>query len=394
MPGLWIEMNFDINDTDDRKVKQEARAWKAFVDTNYTTARNQIVSRLTKGFLGDQVSARHLINTLKDHPLLGADDGDFILGEDGYYADTEWSFNRKSDFVELALLVDFLRMFTPIEPGETPEVSSYSLKHTAERFLRPHCSYVTNGRLIWAAAALGLPMVEQEGGLNLLIGVSEREHDYVKWMVTPGGTKPQGHQHCPAGFTHLQTALAQCVEGEPVIGRWDRPEPAIEDFPFHEWLVQQADRHDVVGSLSRNYSAGIKDSDHRTARTPNELLEILMEVSASYDVVDAAKMAIVEWARVSPPSQRDDMSIRTASISSSRADGPDWGAGSGTIERHEFLCPCGEGKVIEENDRTPGFRDHDLWISCVKCIEEWRFVPGLSFAGWRLEPKLTAVDAN
>lgn len=67
--------------------------------------------------------------------------------------------NGSSDFIKLALLTD-LRMFTPTAPGETPEVSSYSLKHPAEKFLRPRCSYVTNGRLTWAAAALDLPMVE------------------------------------------------------------------------------------------------------------------------------------------------------------------------------------------------------------------------------------------
>jgi len=228
MPGLEIEMNSNNSDRD-RKIKQDTRAWAEFVGTNYTTALRQAESPLVQGFLGERVSARQLINTLNDHPLIGADEGEFVLGEAGYYADTSWSFSRVRDFIELALLIDFLRMFTPVAPGETHAVSSYSLKHTAEKFLRPHCSYVSNGRLIWAAAALGLPMVEQDGGLNLLIGVSEREHDYVRRMVD-GNTKPQGHQHRPDGLTHLQTALEQCAAGELVLGRWERPEPSTEIF--------------------------------------------------------------------------------------------------------------------------------------------------------------------
>ncbi|TDD36823.1 hypothetical protein E1287_09860 [Actinomadura sp. KC06] len=78
-------------------------------------------------------------------------------------------------------------MFTPISGTATPEVNSYSLKHTAEWFLSPHSSNVSNGRVIWAAAVLGLRIADPDGaGPNLLIGVSEREHDYVRRMVGPG----------------------------------------------------------------------------------------------------------------------------------------------------------------------------------------------------------------
>lgn len=393
MPGLEIEMNSNNNDARDRKIKQDTRAWAELTGTNYTTALRQTESPLVQGFLGERVSARQLINTLNDHPLIGADDGEFVLGEAGFYADTQWSFNRNSDFIELALLIDFLRMFTPIAPGKTPAVSSYSLKHTAENFLPSPCRYVPNGRLIWAAAALGLVMAEQEGGLNLMIGVSEREHDYVKRMVRSGHEKPQGNHYRPAGYTHLQTALEQCAAGEAVLGRWERPEPATEVFPFHEWLMQQAGRDDVVGNFASDYYAGIQSSEHRIARTPNELLDILKEIPTSPEAYKSAERAIVEWARVSLPSQREDMSIRTATISSSEDETPGWGAGSGTIELHEYLCPCGDGKVIEEHDNIPGFREHDVQINCDKCSEEWDFVPGLSVRGWRLEPKPNG-DAN
>lgn len=387
MPGLWIEMNSNNNTSRDRNFTQDTRAWKEFVGTNYTTAWRQTDSPLASGFLGDRVSARRLINTLKNHELIGDGGGDFILGEDGFYGDSPWSFNGHSDFVEMALIVDFLRMFTRIAPGEIPAVSSYELKHTAENFLKPHCSYVSNGRLIWAAAMLDLPMQEQDGGLNLMIGVSVLEHDYVKGMFNLGSTRPQGHHHRPDGFTHLQAALEQCAAGKPDIGRWERPEPSAEVFPFHEWLVQQAGRGDVVGDVAGDYKESVNSSLHGIARTPNDWLEILGAVTAWSWMLPTAEEAIIEWARVSRPSQRVGMRIRTAPINSSRNDTQGWGAGSGVIERYESLCPCGQGKVVEENDRTPGFRDHDHWISCDTCRGEWRFVPGQSVSGWRLEPQ-------
>lgn len=284
-------------------------------------------------------------------------------------------------------------MFTAVAPGETPAVSSYSLKHTAEKFLQPHCSYVSNGRLIWAAAALGLPMAEQDGGLNLMIGVSEREHEYVKRMVSPGNTKPQGRQHRPAGYTYLQTALEQCASGETVMGRWFRPAVSTETFPFHDWLILQADRKDAVGDVASDYYAGIHGSHHRIARTANDWLDILKEVPSSYEAYEAAEDAIVEWVRIATPSERGNTSIRTARITSSKDETPGWGAGSGTIERYAYLCPCGEGKIIEEHDNTPGFREHGHWISCEKCRAEWRFVDGLSAREWRLEP-VTNGDAT
>jgi ribosomal protein S27AE len=388
MPGLEIEMNSNNNDARDRKIKQDTRAWAELTGTKYTTALRQTESQLTQGFLGERVSARHLINILDDHPLIGADGGEWVLGEAGFYADKQWSFNGTSDFVELALLTDFLRMFTPVAPGETPAVDSYSLKHTAENFLKPHCSYVTNGRLIWAAAALGLPLVEQrDGGPNLLIGVSEREHDYVRRMVTGNNNAPRGHQHRPAGLTHLQTALEQCAAGGPVPDRWERPEPSTETFPFHEWLMLQADRDDVVGDLAGDYFAGVQGSDHRIAATAQELLDILGELSASSGAFESAVEAITEWARIAPPELRGDVSIRTEQVTSNEEDAPGWGAGAGTIERHEYLCPCGRGFIVEEHDNIPGFREHDVRIACGKCSQTWRIVPGTSVRNWRVEPK-------
>ena len=59
----------------------------------------------------------------------------------------------ETDLIKMALIMDMLRMFTPIAGNTTPELSSCSLKHIAENFLSPRCSYASNGRLIWAPAA-------------------------------------------------------------------------------------------------------------------------------------------------------------------------------------------------------------------------------------------------
>jgi hypothetical protein len=220
-----------------------------------------------------------------------------------------------------------------------------------------------------------------------LVGVSEHEHDYVKRVLGRGLTQPRGHHHRPAGFTHLKTALEQCAAGEPVVGRWERPEPSTEIYPFHDWLVLQAGRGDVVGDLAHEYSAGIQDSDHRIAETAQDLMDILGEVRAMPEAFQSAEEAITEWAGIAPPELRGDRSLRTGKVMSNEEPTSGWGAGPGTIERHEFLCPCGQGLIIEEHDNTPGFREHDVLISCDNCRQAWHVVPGRAVRDWRVEPK-------
>ena len=81
---------------------------------------------------------------------------------------------------------------------------------------------------------------------------------------------------------------------------------------------------------------------------------------------------------VSPRSYRAD---RRGFVRTSR-----WGAGAGTTERYDYRCPCGDGKIIEDHDNIPGFREHDVWIACEKCRAEWRFVERRGVRGWALEP--------
>jgi hypothetical protein len=372
------------NTTSSRAHQQDAHAWAAFTGSNYTSALRQMRSPLAQGLLGPRVSARRLISALTDHELIGARGGASRLGEHGVRSDSPWRFNNETDYIQLALITDMLRMFTPTSSSQAPEVGSYSLKHTAERFLSPHVSYVTNGRLIWAAAALGLPIADPGGdGPNLLIAVSERQHDYVHRMTGSDHTRrPQAPHYRPAGYEFLRDALERATADEYPTESWTQSETVTEPAPFHDWLVQQVGRDDVVGDLARDYSAGVRESEHRVARTADDLLAIFQEVSHSPAAYDGLVISIAEWMRTEP----SPALIRTVPISTDEHNHGGWGAGVGTVERYEFQCPCGAGIIIEEHDNIPGFREHDVWIDCNKCRTEWRFVTGRSTRSWGLEP--------
>lgn len=375
-------MSTDNHDLD-RASQQDARAWSTFTATKYTAAKRQISSPLAQGFLGDRVSARDLIAVLEAHPLVGADDDGPILGDNGYNADAPWRFNGQTDYIELALVIDMLRMFTPTTEADAA-VSSYRLKHTAEKLLDPHCSYVSNGRLIWAAAALGLPLVETEhGGPNLLVGISEAEHDYVR-QLTDTSTPPQAHHNRPAGLPHLQDALARIAAGKPAPPRWVPLFSVPVSAPFHDWLSAQANRDDPVGDIARDYRAGIDYNQHGPAVAPDHLLTILLDAAASSAAYDAGVRAIAEWFAATPNAKP----VRTKFVSRTSHEVGGFGAaeGAGDIEKVTYLCPCGAGEVIEDHDNIPGARDHDVSLRCDKCRNEWEFAPGRSVRDWGLVP--------
>lgn len=246
------------------------------------------------------------------------------------------AFNGETDFIELALITEMLRMFTPITGSTAPNVGSHSLKHTAKWCLSPHCSYVSNGRLIWAAAALGLPIADPDGdGPNLLIGVSEREHDYVRRMVGPRQTPPRADHYRPAGYEHLQARLAQAAAGEAITDGWVRPTPMDEPAQFHDWLSLQVGRTGVIGDLAGDCLAGVRDSDHRVARTPDELLAIFHEVSHSPEAYDADASAIADWMRTEPSSAP----VRTELVGGDAYDHDGWRFADGRGVRGWGLGP-------------------------------------------------------
>ena len=151
--------------------------------------------------------------------------------------------------------------------------------------------------------------------------------------------------------------------------------------PFHDWLTAQADRNDPVGDSARDYTAGVSDSYHPVARTPDDLLSILHDVSPSPAAYDAGMAAIAEWFACSPTAEP----VRTKlSVATPRGGG--YGERSGDTELLRFRCPCGDSQIIEEHDNIPGFRNHDVSISCDKCRTEWDFAPGRSVRDWGLVP--------
>lgn len=46
-----------------------------------------------------------------------------------------------------------------------------------------------------------------------------------------------------------------------------------------------------------------------------------------------------------------------------------YGAGSGSVSKDVYECPCGKGEVIYEKDNIPGFRDSDLFVTCKECAD-------------------------
>ncbi|MDT8719703.1 hypothetical protein IAI10_24000 [Clostridium sp. 19966] len=56
-------------------------------------------------------------------------------------------------------------------------------------------------------------------------------------------------------------------------------------------------------------------------------------------------------------------------------------------ERYEYECPCGNGKIIEMHDNTPGFRDHGVFISCKDCENKYRLDTSKGVRNWDIVEK-------
>ena len=63
------------------------------------------------------------------------------------------------------------------------------------------------------------------------------------------------------------------------------------------------------------------------------------------------------------------------------------GAGEGTTEYYEYECPCGEGRIVEEHDNIPGFREHDVSLLCAKCRKAYVIDTSLGIRNWRIVRK-------
>ena len=66
---------------------------------------------------------------------------------------------------------------------------------------------------------------------------------------------------------------------------------------------------------------------------------------------------------------------------------PGYGAGCGDTEWYEYECPCGKGRIIEEHDNIPGFREHDVYIECDVCREKYTLDLSNGVRYWKLVEK-------
>lgn len=79
--------------------------------------------------------------------------------------------------------------------------------------------------------------------------------------------------------------------------------------------------------------------------------------------------------------------MKTKLIYSNQEEHSGYGAGSGDTERYEYECACGKGKIIEEHDNIPGFRDHSVYINCDECNEIYDLDTSSGVRGWELKKK-------
>ncbi|EOJ58854.1 hypothetical protein AAH972_13180 [Enterococcus faecalis] len=79
--------------------------------------------------------------------------------------------------------------------------------------------------------------------------------------------------------------------------------------------------------------------------------------------------------------------MRTKLIFSNEESHTGYGAGSGDVERYEYECPCTKGKVIEEHDNIPGFRDHSVYMFCDECKENYEIDTSNGVRRWELKKR-------
>lgn len=66
---------------------------------------------------------------------------------------------------------------------------------------------------------------------------------------------------------------------------------------------------------------------------------------------------------------------------------PGYGAGEGTTEYYEYECPCGKGKIVEEHDNIPGFREHNVYLLCEECRKFYTLDTSSGIRDWRIVQK-------
>ncbi|MCC3291259.1 hypothetical protein [Arthrobacter sp. zg-Y1110] len=309
-----------------REHQRDARAWSKFSGLNYTTCLRQMMHPLAQGILGQRVSARSLITALTkkgliseraesyhQHSASNAASRVTTLGESGLLkADKDPLHVSSPDaYLEVVLSTELLRAFDLVG-GPQDDSHSYVLKHVAEEFFRDRLgsfSYISNGKMIWAAAVLDLPMRSSAvDSSNALFGLDPLQVHYLQRMLR--GPAPKAHHHRPPGLIHLAKMLERFASAEEIPVRWD-PQDALHEArttPFHEWVIEQCnpegDGTPEGGTRQRlafDYWHGVRGSDHPVAKSPEHLLEILDGMGAGYLAISEAENIAVAWNQLQRP---------------------------------------------------------------------------------------------
>lgn len=322
MPRNEIELSDSI--TRDPAIKRDAKAWRDAAGVNYTEALRLIEEPLHQGILGDRIVIRDLLRTLDEDPLLGRDGYAGKFGRNGLHADIAMRDELSEEVLrEVLLSAEALRMFShskTLAPGGTPPiaaagipfdtslidmysrewVSSYEMKHTVEFLLGPIDPYISNGSVILAATMIGLPIVRfDESSPNVSIGVHRSEHDHLRRLLD--GDDLRSDHNLPPGYARLHAVLERAAAGESFERELAIPlTPKKPDSAFHDWLVAQGDRPDMLGRMARDYAESVSLSDHRTVDSPDDLLVLMKTLHSHADFDRAAEQLADEYRALAP----------------------------------------------------------------------------------------------
>lgn len=286
-------------------ITRDAKAWRDAAGVSYTEALRLIEDPLLQGILGDRIVVRDLLRVLDEHPQIGSNHLDSVLGRRGFGASTPMLDDLDADLLRGVILsIEFLRMFSAPSARElaTRETwkGSYHLKHQAEEFLASTVGgYVDNGTMIWAAAALGLPLRYNDGDLeapNFDIAIPTTELKWLRLGTNHRLGERRGEHFMPPGYARLKAVINLAKKVEPIDSALTTPLATREAYsPFHQWLSAQLRRGGDVGRFARGYLAGVEDSDHRPARTADDLEEIMSRLDCNYEARMAGRALLAEW---------------------------------------------------------------------------------------------------
>ncbi len=76
--------------------------------------------------------------------------------------------------------------------------------------------------------------------------------------------------------------------------------------------------------------------------------------------------------------------MRTELIEENYEDEVGFGPNKGDTEEYIYKCPCGKGKIVEEHENIPGFRDHSVMLYCPECEKKYILDTSKGVRNWQL----------